>query len=113
MDPDGCLVSWNPGVERLLGYTEAEWLGQPAHIIFTPEDHAARKPEGEMSTAARDGRAPDVRWHQKKDGSRVFVDGTMVALRDGEGTLLGFSKVMCDVTARQQERKPCGRVSSA
>jgi PAS domain S-box-containing protein len=101
-DPNGCLMSWNPGVKCLLGYSEAEWLGQTAHIIFTPEDRAARQPEEEMAKAARDGRASDVRWHQRKDGTRLFVDGTLLALRDGVGTLLGFSKVMRDITERQQ-----------
>ena len=98
IDPDGCIVSWNPGVERLLGYLEPEWVQRPAHIIFTPEDRAARKPEEEMATAARDGRAPDIRWHQRKDGSRLFVDGTIVALKDSCGKLLGFSKMMRDIT---------------
>ena len=102
MDPAGCLTTWNPGVETLLGYQESEWVGQPSHIIFTPEDRAAGKPEEEMSKAAREGRSPNIRWHQRKDGSWLFVEGTMVALKDSAGTLLGFSKVMRDVTARQQ-----------
>lgn len=102
IDPTGCIASWNPGVERLLGYQEHEWVGQPAHIIFTPEDRAAKRPEEEMTVARRNGRAPDNRWHQRKDGSRLFVEGTMVALKDTSGVLLGFSKVMRDVTARQQ-----------
>src|SRR5688500_5876565 len=68
-DPAGCIVSWNPGVEHILGYSKAEWLGQPLEIIFTAEDRRAKKPEEEMIKAARDGRAPDIRWHQKKDGS--------------------------------------------
>ena len=102
MDPNGCVVSWNPGVEHLLGYTEGEWLGRPVEIIFTSEDRASGKPEEELLIAMRDGRAPDVRWHQKKDGSRLFVEGTMVALRDEGGKLLGFSKVMRDITERKE-----------
>src|SRR5688572_17150879 len=80
IDPTGCITSWNPGVERILGFKEGEWIGRSAHIIFTPEDRAAKKPEEEMRTAERDGRAPDLRWHQRKDGARIFVEGTMVAL---------------------------------
>ena len=102
IDPTGCIRSWNPGVERLLGFQENEWVGRPAHIIFTPEDRAAKKPEEEMTKAARDGRAPDIRWHQRKDGSRLFVEGTMVALKDEAGQLLGFSKVMRDITERKK-----------
>jgi PAS domain S-box-containing protein len=102
MDYGGCLVSWNPGVERLFGYTEGEWLGQPAKIIFTPEDQSQGKPQEELSKAIRDGRAPDIRWHVRKDGSRLYVEGTLVALRDEAGLLLGFSKVMRDITERKE-----------
>jgi PAS domain S-box-containing protein len=102
MDPTGCITSWNPGVERILGYQESEWVGRSAHVIFTPEDRIAGIPEEEMTKAAHDGRAPDIRWHQRKDGSRLFVEGTMVALKDGNGQLLGFSKVMRDVTERKR-----------
>lgn len=101
-DPTGCIVSWNPGVGLILGYSKAEWIGQPFHIIFTPEDRAANKPEEEMSNAARYGRTPDIRWHQRKDGSRLFVEGTTVALKNAAGKLLGFSKVMRDVTERKR-----------
>ena len=54
-DPTGSLTTWNPGVETLLGYSEAEWIGQPASIIFTPEDRAVGKPEEEMAIAVRNG----------------------------------------------------------
>jgi PAS domain S-box-containing protein len=111
IDPDGCITSWNPGVERLLGYAEAEWLGRPTHIIFTPEDRAANKPEEEMAQAAQEGRAPDIRWHQRKDGSRLFVEGTLVALKDSAGKLLGFSKVMRDVTPQVLARQELERVN--
>src|SRR5438270_674231 len=62
-DPGGCITSWNPGVERLLGFTENEWIGQSTRVIFTPEDLASREAEKEMATAVREGRSPDQRWH--------------------------------------------------
>ena len=101
-DPDGCILSWNPGVERVLGYCEADWLGQSAEIIFTSEDRAEGVPQLEIGRAAQGGQGADVRWHVRKDGRRIFVEGTMVALRDEAGQLLGFSKVMRDVTARKE-----------
>src|SRR6476659_5083901 len=69
MDPDGCAMSWNPGVERILGYSKQEWLGQLAERIFTPEDRAQGVPQGEMNSAAREGRSPDIRWHVRKMAS--------------------------------------------
>ena len=102
MDPDGCIMSWNPGVERTLGYSEPEWLGRPADIIFTPEDRVSGKPQQEISSATKQGHSPDIRWHLRKDGTRLFVEGTLVALRNDAGQLLGFSKVMLDITERKK-----------
>lgn len=100
-DQQGFMVSWNPGVERILGYSEAEWIGQPVEIIFTPEDQAQGKPKQEIETALEKGQSPDIRWHVRRDGTRLFVEGTLVALRDTKGSLLGFSKVMRDITDRK------------
>lgn len=105
VSPTGRINSWNPGVERVLGYSEPEWIGKPLSMIFTPEDRAARRPETEMATALRDGRAPDFRWHERKDGTRILVDGVLVRLRDATGTAVGFSKVMQDVTERERKEQ--------
>ena len=98
-DPAGIITSWNAGAVNILGYTEAEAIGQPTHAIYTPEDRAAGVPEQEMATALRDGRATDRRWHLRKNGERFFVDGVLTAVRDDRGALIGFSKLMQDVTA--------------
>ena len=102
-DVDGCIVSWNPGVERILGYREEEWLGRAIELIFTAEDRAKGIHQEEMTKAAREGRSPDTRWHLRKGGDRIYVEGSMVALRDEAGGLLGFSKVMRDITERKRE----------
>ena len=62
LDPQGILQSWNAGVERLLGYSEQEWLGQPASIIFTPAEKAMEVCESEMRKAQESGSATDIRW---------------------------------------------------
>src|SRR3954454_17775781 len=101
-DPEGCIVSWNPAVERILGYSESEWLGQSIDILFTQEDRALGKHREEIANAAKHGEFPDIRGHVRRDGSRLFIEGTLVALRDPTGKLLGFSKVMRDVTERKR-----------
>src|SRR4051812_613284 len=55
LDPSGILTSWNAGVEQLLGYSEQEWLGQHACIIFTPEEKAMEVCESEMQLAREQG----------------------------------------------------------
>jgi PAS domain S-box-containing protein len=96
-DLNGRITVWSPGVERLLGYTEDEFLGQDARIIFTPEDREKKLDEQELERARRDGRASDTRWHLKKDGERIFVDGVLSAIRDQRGVLRGYGKIIRNV----------------
>ncbi len=98
IDLDGRVLTWNVGAERVLGYTEAEILGQPSFITYTPEDRAQGVPDKELQTALRVGRATDDRWHLRKDGTRIWVTGVMVLLRDGSGAPRAFAKVMRDFT---------------
>ncbi|HEX8709914.1 MAG TPA: PAS domain S-box protein [Pyrinomonadaceae bacterium] len=101
-DMDGRILSWNPGVGHLLGYEEPEWVGQHSSIIFTPEDRAEGADTGEREKAARDGRALDERWHVRRDGSRFWSSGLLMALRDGQGRLRGYSKMLRDATRSKQ-----------
>jgi PAS domain S-box-containing protein len=102
LDPQGLITSWNAGVERLLGYSEQEWIGQNASIIFTPADKAVEVCESEMRTAQETGCATDIRWHRRKDGTQFFANGFMNAVRDQEGVIIGYAKILSDETARKQ-----------
>src|SRR3954467_4558840 len=74
-DPESRITSWSRGGERILGYSEAEILGQPGSVFFTPEDRMLGGPEEEMETARREGCAEDERWHVRRDGSRFWGSG--------------------------------------
>ncbi len=102
MDAHSVIVSWNSGVERVLGYAESEFIGQNSTLIFTPEDCERGEPQKELATAAREGRAPDERWHVKKNGERFFASGVMMALRDENGDVRGFAKILRDMTIRKR-----------
>jgi two-component system CheB/CheR fusion protein len=99
-DPKGRVTSWNSGAQRIFGYREEEVLGELIDIIFTPEDRENGAPIQEMSTAKRDGRAEDERWHMRKDGSRFFCSGVMTLLEDGE--MRGFAKIARDLTGNKE-----------
>jgi PAS domain S-box-containing protein len=101
-DPGNLVVSWNLGAERILGYGEAEITGQSASLFFTPEDRARGEDERELATAAAEGRAEDERWHVRRDGTRFWTSGVVTPVRDDGGTLLGFTKVMRDMTERRR-----------
>jgi PAS domain S-box-containing protein len=102
IDPEGVITSWNAGVEHLIGYTEEQWIGQPASIIFTPEDKAVEMCQSEMVLAQETGSATDIRWHRHKNGTEFFANGFMNALRNEDGDLIGYAKIMSDETARKQ-----------
>jgi PAS domain S-box-containing protein len=100
-DPDGRVTGWNPGAERLLGYPQADVLGQPLDRLFTPEDRTQGEPAVALRRAAAEGRASDTRWLVRKDGRRVRVAAVATALRDAAGRLLGFGLVVQDHTERR------------
>lgn len=100
VDPEGRITDWLPGAEAVFGWTAEAAVGRPVAMIFTPEDREQGAPEWELETARRDGSAPNVRWHMCEDGSRVFIQGTMAAMRDARGELRGFLKIGQNVTER-------------
>ncbi|MCL1474229.1 response regulator [Argonema antarcticum] len=102
LDTDGRITRWSIGAERILGYREAEILGQPISIIFTPEDVDGGTDKQELSKAVKEGRAEDERWHLRKGGSRFWASGIVTPLRDATGQLRGFAKIMRDFTERKR-----------
>lgn len=98
VDATGRIVGWEAGAPRVFGYTAEEVIGQPASLIFTPEDRAIGADAFELQVAAQAGRADDDRWHMRKDGARIWVSGTMEAMRDASGGLLGYVKIVRDRT---------------
>src|ERR1044072_3713816 len=98
---DGIINSWSAGAEKVFGWTEAEAIGQSGEIIFTPEDRKQRQPENKMDTRLREGRAPDERWHVRKDGSRFFVSGVMQPFLFSDGQVVGFAKVAHDIAEQK------------
>jgi PAS domain S-box-containing protein len=101
LDPDGNVVSWNSGAERITGFSESDIEGRSGALIFTPEDRANGVFEQELRSAAAAGRTPHERWHLRKDGTRFWASGMMNAARAADGTLRGFVKIMRDQTERR------------
>ncbi len=102
LDASGTILSWNAGVENILGYREDEWVGKHASIIFTSDDNGRDICQAEMNLAADKGFSSDIRWHLRRDGSEIFGQGCMTALRDAGGHLFGFSKIFSDETENKK-----------
>jgi PAS domain S-box-containing protein len=109
MDREGRILAWNTGAQRLLGWQEEEAVGRSSAFVFTPEDVANGEPEKELETARTTGRAEDERWHLRKDGTRFFASGVLSSVCDEENNLLGFAKIMRDITASREQEKQLRR----
>jgi PAS domain S-box-containing protein len=101
LDPNGYVVSWNPGAQRFKGYTASEIIGKHFSVFYPPEDLAARKPQIELEIAAEVGRLEDEGWRVRKDGTQFWANVVITALRGADGELVGFAKVTRDLTQRR------------
>ena len=103
INPSNEIVYWSAGAERVFGWSAAEAVGQSGEIIFTPEDRENEVEETEIERSLRDGFASDRRWHIRKDGRRIWVDGMMRRLDDDKtGALRGFAKIARDATQQHE-----------
>ncbi len=106
MDLERRVTSWNRGAEIIHGYTREEMMGQPADVMFTPEDRAGGIPAVEQEKALEKGHADDNRWMQRKDGTRFWANGAMLPMRmRTEGEVIGFVKILRDQTEMQRARE--------
>ena len=101
LDPDGRVVSWNLGAERLKGYVAEEIIGQHFSVFYAREAVESGWPAHELAVATVEGHFEDEGWRVRKDGSRFWATVVITALRDDDGKLLGFSKITRDLTDRR------------
>lgn len=97
-DLDGLITRWNEGARRILGWDEADMLGQTAERFFTPEDRAAGQIGKEMRSARESGVGTDERWHLRRSGERFWASGEITVLRSESGQATGYVKVLRDRT---------------
>ena len=102
LDPDGYVLSWNPGAQRFKGYAADEIIGKHFSVFYPEERIAEGFPQYELREAARVGRFEDEGWRIRKDGSRFWANVVITALRDSAGKLVGYAKVTRDLTERRE-----------
>jgi len=102
LDADGIVTTWSTGAAGIFGYSAEEIVGRSADVLFALEDREAGQLAREVEGAREDGVAPDVRWHVRKDGGRVFLNGSMRVIRDASGREIGFLKIARDETERRR-----------
>jgi PAS domain S-box-containing protein len=102
LDGAGRVLTWNTGAERMKGYRAEQIIGQHFSCFYPSDAIAAGKPAKLLALAARDGRVEDEGWRVRRDGSRFWADVIITALRDADGSVLGFAKVTRDMTERRR-----------
>lgn len=102
LNVDGKVSSWNPGAERIKGYTASEIIGQHFSKFYPEEDVSSGKPQWLLARAAKDGHVEDQGWRVRKDGSKFWARVTITAVKDAEGQLIGFGKVTRDLTEQMR-----------
>jgi C4-dicarboxylate-specific signal transduction histidine kinase len=70
--------------------------------FYTEEDAAAGIPQRGLDTAARHGKFETEGWRVRADGSRFWAHVVVDAIRDDDGTLVGFAKITRDVTEQRR-----------
>jgi PAS domain S-box-containing protein len=101
LDPQGRVMSWNLGAQRIKGYAAEEIVGRHFSTFYTREAVESGWPAHELKAAAAEGRFEDEGWRVRKDGSRFWANVVITALRDEHGRHLGFSKITRDLTERR------------
>ncbi|WP_309139470.1 PAS domain S-box protein [Siccirubricoccus sp. G192] len=101
LDPEGYVVSWNPGAERIKGYTADEIIGEHFSRFYTDEDRAAGVPREALRIAAETGRFTAEAWRVRKDGSHFWAMVVIDPIRL-DGRLAGFAKITRDMTEQRQ-----------
>lgn len=98
LDTEGTIVFANSGATDILKLPREALLGKSVETLFTEVDRQHGIPDIELDRARETGFAPDERWHLRQGGEKFWAAGTLIALRSGDGRLLGFWKLFRDRT---------------
>ncbi|MEP6972475.1 MAG: PAS domain-containing sensor histidine kinase, partial [Betaproteobacteria bacterium] len=102
LDANGKVATWNVGAQRIKGYKAEEILGQHFSVFYPQEAKAGGWPQHELDVAMRVGSFVDEGWRLRKDGTALWANVTITALRNEDGVLLGFAKLTRDLTERKR-----------
>jgi len=105
LDPNGNVITWNTGAEKIKGYSTDEIIGKNFTSFYTADDVAAGRPQRNLREAGRRGYIRDQGLRVRKDGSTFEAEVVITALRDETGKIRGFSKVTRDITDQIRSRE--------
>jgi PAS domain S-box-containing protein len=98
LDPEGRVVSWNAGAERIKGYKTPEIIGRHFSVFYPEEARRRKWPEQELAMAKEKGHFEDEGPRVRKDGSTFWANVVLSPVFGNEGELKGYAKVTRDLT---------------
>jgi PAS domain S-box-containing protein len=99
LDGSGRIVDWNPGAERIFGYSPTEIIGKHIASLFPPESVSNLGPGQLLGNAKSQGRSHEQFWHLRKDHTKFWGDTTIVALKEQQGDVFSFLTVTREMFA--------------
>ena len=105
LDPEGWVLIWNAGGQRLMGWSEAEAVGQHVSTFYPQDARQAGKPQADLARVQAEGKIEEDSWFLRQDGSEFLAHVSITALYDRTGVLRGFGKVLRDVTDQRASER--------
>jgi PAS domain S-box-containing protein len=105
VDPQGIVISWNVGAQRIKGYAPEEIIGRSFSLFYDPHDQDAGVPQKSLDAAAREGKFQSEGWRVRRDGTRFWAHVLIEPIRDKAGVIQGYAKVTRDVTEQRQAQE--------
>jgi two-component system cell cycle sensor histidine kinase/response regulator CckA len=108
---DGTILSWNPGAERMFGYSADEAIGAPTIGLVPP---ALRHEQERLLDRVRQGEK--VVHHEtsriRRDGRTIPVEVSMSPVRDAGGVIVAIEVIECDIAERQRAAEAASRLGA-
>jgi PAS domain S-box-containing protein len=101
LDTEGYITSWNSGAEKIKGFTADEIIGNHFSRFYTEEDSKAGLPTLALEEAARDGKSEQEGRRVRKDGTIFWASAAIYPMRNDDGELVGFGKIVRDISERR------------
>ncbi len=110
--PGGEVIAWNPGAERLYGYSAEEAIGR--HIGFTVPPHLKAE-SADLVRRADGGEAVQNHQTQRlhRNGTLIDVSLTLSPLQDADGALMGTAGIIRDITKQKREERRAAFIADA
>jgi len=105
VDTAGRVASWNSAAQQITGYAGDEIIGKHFSLFYRPDERRAGEPNRALELALQQGRCDLEGWRMRKNGTPLFVTGSISSIRDDDGKLIGFANIIRDATERRDAQE--------